>query len=166
MSRDLRDFVTGYFVDEDSAADAVQALLDAHFKVDDIAIVARYEGALEEVPVTRKLLIPQASAVGGSVGAALGAAGAALLATGILGAPGLALIATAPIVAAVGGGLLGAVGGGAAGAFVGMGFWRYEPVFAEIRRSGGILVGVQAAGDHRDEARAVLSRCGARHVEV
>src|SRR5262249_27361371 len=112
--------VPGIFEKREHAVKAIEALKQAGFRDDQIAVASReWSHNLEGVPVheqhvTEKGAITGAL-VGGGLGAALGLAGAILV-------PGaLPVITGSAVVSALGGGLIGGAGGAFAGPFVALG---------------------------------------------
>jgi hypothetical protein len=163
----MQAYVTGYFRNEWQAAEAVRVLVDAHFKPDDVGVIAAADGAVaQEIPVERKTGVPALGVTGAVLGAVLGAAGAALIAAGALPALPFALFSSSPLLAALQGGALGAAVGGLLGSLAGLAFWDSEPEVAPEIGAGAALVGVRIEEDRIEEARAALERAGARRVQV
>jgi len=148
-------FVYGAFADENDAADAVRELMRNGFDVRYISALLRAEGELSEVPMSVESGVER----GAVIGAALGAAGGALLATGS------GLLAAGPLLAALG----GAVGGGAFGSLQGGFFGLLAKTKIEFGEedldAGRILLGVNA--DQRHElAREVLANHKATRIRA
>lgn len=149
-------FVYGKFEEESHAADAVRMLIASGFDARYISALMRADSRWNEVPMSVESGVRR----GAILGAALGAAGGALLATG----PGL--LAAGPVLAviegAVSGGAIGLVPGGVLGLL--FGDTKVELDEGELE-GDAILIGVNA--DTRPEmARDILSKCKARTVEV
>lgn len=149
-------FVYGTFAEENDAAEAVRSLMKAGFDVRYISALMGTDGELSEVPLSVESGIQR----GAVLGAAFGAAGGALLATG----PGL--LAAGPLLgaleAAVGGGAAGLVPGG----LLGLLFGDTKVEFGEEDlQDKTILLSVNA--DTRPElARDIFAKCNARSVDV
>jgi len=148
-------FAYGRFEKEEDAADAVRALMSTGFDVRYISALMRSDADVHEIPMTLDRGVQR----GMSLGAALGAAGGALLATGA------GLLAAGPFVAvleaAIGGGAVGAVPGGVLGTL----FGETKVDFGdEDLDQGAILIGVNA-----DTRSALAKKCledhGATHVQ-
>ena len=157
--------VTGIFSDKKAAERAVHVLVESHFDPDEISIVvADREGVHEEV-VEHDTGIAEGATVGAGLGALLGVLGASLVSTGVVAAPGLAVFATGPLLAALNGAVMGAAAGYPVGALAGLGFWDDEAhIHAEALEKGGIVVAVPAEHEHADYARKVFSEAGADEV--
>ena len=158
--------VTATFGDPEAAERAVQALMEGHFAADEISIlVADSEGRHEEI-VEHDTGVAEGVAGGVAAGAVLGALGATLVATGVVAAPGLTLLATGPLLAALKGAAAGAAAGLEIGALAGLGFWKDEAhIHAKALEAGGIVVGVPADHERADHAREVLRDAGADQVQ-
>lgn len=106
----------------------------------------------------------EGTALGGSIGTAVGAGLAALAAVGTtLAVPGLNLVVAGPIVAALAGGGAGAVTGGVIGGFIGMGIPEQDAeVYNKALADGGVVMGVKArtADDAKDVKALMLSHSG------
>jgi hypothetical protein len=99
------------------------------------------------------------------LGAALGAIGLTLVATGLVVAPGLRVPAAGPLLAALQGALAGLGAGGAAGALAGLGFWEEgSHLTADDVHGGSVLVGVHAEGTRLEQVRKLFRKTGASRV--
>jgi hypothetical protein len=150
---------------EEQAASAIKALMNADFEPNGVSVLMRHGGKVEEVPVEERDRLGVGAAVGGAVGAALGAIGTTLVATGVLVAPGFALAAAGPVLAA----LEGAVAGGTTGAMVGwaaaLGKWKTMAHFPhdELER-GAIVVAISTEAAREEEACEILRGAGGSGV--
>jgi hypothetical protein len=109
---------------------------------------------------------PEGAAAGATIGGALGAVAAGLVAMGIIVVPGLALVAAGPVVATLAGLGAGAAAGGLTGALIGVGIPEHEAKFYnEAIEQGGILLGVYAHDDRAAQARRLLEASGAEKVK-
>jgi hypothetical protein len=157
--------VTGIFSDPKAAERAVRDLVDRHFEPEEISIVVSDREGSHEEPVEHETGIAEGIAGGVAVGGVLGALGATLVATGVVVAPGLALFASGPLLAAIQGAVAGAAAGYEVGALAGLGFWKDEAhIHAEALKENGIVVAVPADHEHAEHARAVFTEAGAEHV--
>ena len=157
--------VTAIFSDADAAERAVRGLIEEHFDPRDISVVVTdREGSHEEV-VEHETGVARGGIAGGVLGGLLGAIGGTLVATGIVTAPGFAVFATGPLLAAIKGAVGGTAAGIEIGGLAGLGFWKDEAhVHAEALEKGGIVVAVPAEHEHADHARRVFSETGADEV--
>lgn len=140
-------FVYASFSEERDAADAVRSLMRSGFDARYISALMRTGTQLSELPISVETGVER----GVVLGAAIGAAGGALLATG----PGI--LAAGPILAALEGALAGGALGSVHGGILGLLFGHTKIGFGqEDLDSGTILVGVNA--DTREElARRLLA---------
>ena len=99
--------VTGIFSSAHAAERAVHELVQEHFKPDDVSILVTDKEGTHVEGTKFDMGVAEGAVVGGSLGATLGAAGAALAATGIIAGPGVALLATGPLLAAPKGAVAG-----------------------------------------------------------
>jgi hypothetical protein len=157
--------VTGIFSDADAAERAVRELIDDHFDPSEVSIVVTdREGAHEEA-VEHDTGVAEGATGGAMVGGVIGSLGATLVATGIVAAPGIAVFATGPLLAAIKGAVAGAAVGLEFGALGGLGFWKDEAhIHTEALKKGGILVSVPAGHEHAEHARKVFRDSGAEGV--
>jgi hypothetical protein len=149
-------FVYGKFIQEEDAADAVRALMNNGFDVRYISALMGTDAGVSKVPVSVESGVRR----GAVLGAAIGAAGGVLLATG----PGL--LAAGPLLAVLEGAIGGGAFGGVQGGILGLLFAETKVEFdQEELEKGTILIGVNA--DTRpDLAREVLTESGAARIET
>jgi hypothetical protein len=157
--------VTGIFSDPAAAERAVRELIESHFSPEEISIVvADSEGSHDE-PVEHDTGVAEGAVGGAAIGGILGALGATLVATGVVAAPGLAVFATGPLLAAIKGAVAGAAAGLEMGALAGLGFWKDEAhVHAHALKKGGVVVAVPADHDHAEHARKVFTESEADEI--
>lgn len=92
----------------------------------------------------------------------MGGLGLTLVATGVIAAPGLAVLATGPLLAALKGAVAGAAVGLEVGALAGLGFWEDEThIHAEALKKGGIVVALPAEHERAAEVREIFREAGA-----
>jgi uncharacterized protein YjbJ (UPF0337 family) len=153
-------YVTGLYNSPESASRAYNSLTADHgYRADDINVLMsddtrqRYFGDVKagtELSSGTKAAegLGKGSAIGGGIGAALGA----LFAVGTsIVVPGLGLVVAGPIAAALAGLGAGGATGGLVGALIGAGIPEDRvPVYENGINSGGIVIGTRA----RDEAHA------------
>lgn len=97
-------------------------------------------------------------AAGGAIGAAVGATLAAIAAIGsTIAVPGLGLVLSGPLMAALAGGGAGAFTGGVVGGLVGFGIPESNArAYETTLREGGVIIGVRPRS--RDDAREIERR--------
>jgi len=157
--------VTAIFSDPSAAEEAVRELVDEHFNPDEISIVVADREGTHEEAVEHDTGIAEGIAAGTAIGGLLGVLGATLVATGLVVAPRLGIVATGPLLSAFRGAVAGGAVGYALGALTGLGFWKDEAhIHAEALKKGGIIVAVPADHEHADHARKVFSNAGADEV--
>jgi hypothetical protein len=139
--------VTGLFRDPESAERAYRSLSDRGYGKDDVNLLMSDDTRKKHFTKGETELGTKAwedagkgAAIGGGVGATLGA----LAAIGTtLALPGLGLLVAGPIAAALAGGGAGALTGGVIGALVGSGIPEERAkVYDKGIREGGIVLGV------------------------
>ena len=153
----------GIYPDQESVAEAVEALKNAGFRNTDISVLFPENVGNKDFAHEKHTKAPEGAVAGASTGAIIGGALGWLAGIGALAIPGIGpFIAAGPIVAALSG--IGAVGavGGLAGGLIGVGIPEYEAKRYEGRiRSGGILLSVHCdASDWVKRAREVLEHTG------
>jgi hypothetical protein len=116
---------------------AVRELIEEHFASEEISIVVTDREETHEEEVEHDTGVAEGATGGAALGGVLGALGAALVATGIVAAPGLGVFATGPLLAALKGAVGGAAVGFGFGALGGLGFWKDEAhIHADALRRG------------------------------
>jgi hypothetical protein len=157
--------VTGIFSDPRAAEAAVGRLIDDHFDPDEVSIVVSDRAGAHAEPVEHDTGIAEGATGGAALGGLLGALGTSLAATGIVAAPGIAVMAAGPLTAALKGAVAGAAVGFEIGALAGLGIWSDEAhIHADALAKGGVVVAVPAEHERADEARKILSASGADEV--
>jgi hypothetical protein len=165
--------IVGLFDRLTEAQTAVQALVDAGFRHDDISLVAndRRGEYARSVGGTGHTAAGEGAAAGALGGGVLGGFLGLLVGVGALAIPGIGpVIAAGPLAAALGtagataavGAGLGAATGGVLGALIGAGVPEEDAhVYAEGVRRGGALVTVSASDTLAQTAADILRRAGA-----
>jgi len=157
--------VTGIFSDATAAERAVRELIETHFDPEDISIVVSDREGRHEEKVGHGTGVTTGGVAGAALGGLLGALGASLVATGVVSAPGFAVFAVGPLLAALRGAVAGAAAGVGAGALAGLGFWKDEAhIHADALKKGGVIVAVPAEHEHAEHARTVFRKAGADEV--
>jgi len=158
--------VSGIFSEADAAEDAVRRLVDGHFNPEEISVVVSDREGSHRESVEWDTGVAEGAVGGVALGGLLGALGGTLVGTGLVAAPGLAVLAAGPIVGALKGALAGGAVGLEVGALAGLGFWKDEAqIHANALERGGIIVTVPAEHEHVEDARRIFSACGAESVQ-
>ena len=157
--------VTGIFSDAHAAERAVHELIENHFAAEEVSIVVTDREGTHEENVEHDTGVAEGAVGGVALGGLVGAVGATLVATGVIVAPGIAIFAAGPLLAALQGAVAGAAVGLEVGALAGLGFWKDEAhVHAEALKKGGVVVAVPAEHEHAEDARKVFTEAGADAV--
>ncbi|MDQ2864699.1 MAG: general stress protein [Candidatus Eremiobacteraeota bacterium] len=160
------NFEGGMYYDRDRAEDAVSRLHGLGYGQNDISVMAKDKDRAKEFAEATGTKSSQGAVTGGAIGGALGAIIAGLTATGsiaaIAGTGGLAApLVVGPLAAALaglgGGGLVGGIIGGLVGA--GIPEDRAKEYEAGLNK-GGMLIGVNARDEHRDQIRSIFTPTG------
>src|SRR5678809_1736500 len=150
--------VTGLFPDRESAERAYGSMVERGYGQDDVNLVMSDETRKKhfaadgrETELGSKAL--EGAGTGAAIGGTVGATLAAIAAIGTtLALPGLGLLIAGPIAAALAGAGAGGATGGLIGALIGAGIPEYRArVYDAGLRGGGILIGVEARADDKDE---------------
>ena len=156
--------VTGIFPNVSAASTAVEHLNAAGFSGSEISVLTS-EATGDSFSVKTRSKVGEGAAIGAGVGSALAALAAGLTAVGVVGSAGLGVVAAGPLVAALAGAGAGGAVGGIAGALIGLGIPEHEAKFYEgALRKGGILIGVKAEGERRDQVKKIFNECGAETI--
>lgn len=148
-----QSFAYGFFKDEESAATAVQGLLDADFDSEHIGALMLDGSHVTELPIKHKTAIGKGVVIGTLLGAAVGAA---------LPGLGLGLMAFGSGFAHLAGAAAGGATGTLAGVVGGLGIWKDEvDVPRHAFENGAVLVGVLVPPQHAERAHHVLAQSGA-----
>ena len=157
------NFESGMYYDAESAESAIDRLHDLGYSDADISVMMRDEQQARAFVKRTGGHAAEGAVTGGAVVGGLAAILAGLTATGslaaIVGTGGLAApVVAGPLVAALAGLGAGAAAGGIVGALVGAGIPKEKAVvYGEGLDRGGILLGVNARPDDRDEVRRIFA---------
>jgi hypothetical protein len=134
--------VFGIYGSRSAAESAVDSLISAGFRRDDISILAPDKHVSHEMATEKNTKAPEGTTTGATTGGVVGGTLGLLAGIGALAIPGLGpFIAAGPIMGTLAGLGVGATAGGLIGALVGMGIPEYEAKRYEGRvKDGGILV--------------------------
>lgn len=159
--------VFGIFPSRGDAEQAVDQLIAAGFRSDDISVLAPDQKGSHEFATEKNTKAPEGTTTGAATGGAIGGTLGLLAGIGALAIPGLGpFIAAGPIMGALAGMGAGAATGGLIGALVGMGIPEYEAKRYEGRvKDGGILLSVHCDdSDWTSKAKDILERAGAQDI--
>src|ERR1700759_5323654 len=119
--------VFGIFKSRGQAESAVDALMSANFRSDDISVLAPDQKTTKEFATEKNTKAPEGTTTGVATGGAIGGTLGLLAGIGALAIPGLGpFIAAGPIMGALAGLGAGAATGGLIGALVGFCIPEYE----------------------------------------
>lgn len=159
--------VFGIFTSRNTAERAVDELLAAGYRSDDISVLAPDQRTTKELATEKNTKAPEAATTGAVAGGAVGGTLGLLAGIGSLAIPGLGpFIAAGPIMGALAGMGAGAAAGGVIGALVGMGIPEYEAKRYEGRvKNGGILVSVHCDNSEWvSRAKDILEQAGGEDI--
>jgi hypothetical protein len=157
------DFETGIYYDPEAAELRVRRLHELGYTDKDISVMMRDKEKARVFAERRGGHAAEGAVTGGAIGGGLGALVAGLMATGsiaaIVGTGGAAVpLVAGPLAAALTGLGAGAAAGGIVGALVGAGIPKEKAVaYDEGLDRGGILLGVIARPENRDEVRSLFT---------
>lgn len=163
----MSTLVTALFQSRGAANEAVDRLLQAGFSQSNISMLMSEATRGKEFTIATETKAPEGAAAGAAIGGMLGALVASLVAIGSLAVPGIGVVASGPVVAAMAGLGVGGAAGGLVGALVGMGIPEHEAKFFSDRLiDGGILVGVYTGEGRARLAKDVLGAAGGDAVKA
>jgi hypothetical protein len=173
LSNYKNTWVTGLFMSRLAAERAVDAIIKAGYKSDDISLLMRDSARsahFAPVPAPNNdANVATGVGVGGLVGGSVGAvlAGIALAGTALI-FPGVGLVVAGPLAAALAGAGAGGAAGGLIGAIVGAGIPEDHARHYEVGLlAGGMVVGVKATSrDQQHKLEAWLGDSGAERVSA
>jgi hypothetical protein len=146
---------------------AVNELLDAGFRNEDISVLFQDNEGTKDFAHEKHTKAPEGTTTGAVTGGAVGGTLGLLAGLGALAIPGLGpFIAAGPIMGALAGMGVGGAVGGLVGALVGLGMPEYEAKRYEGRiKEGGILISVHCDNsDWAKRAKDILERTGAEDI--
>jgi len=159
--------VYGIFRNRSQAESAVDRLVAAGFRTEDISVLLPENVGTKDFAHEKHTKAPEGTATGAATGGVVGGTLGLLAGIGALAIPGLGpFIAAGPIMATLAGAGAGGVVGGLVGALVGMGIPEYEAKRYEGRvKEGGILMSVHADNsDWTSRAKDILEQTGAEDI--
>jgi hypothetical protein len=166
--RDRKISVFGLFDDEAELGRAVDALIAAGFRNEDISALLPDRSSTKTFAHEKHTKAPEGAAVGASVGVVSGGTLGLLLGLGAIAIPGLgAFLAAGPIMGALAGAGVGGAVGTLTGALVGMGIPEYEAKrYESFINKGGAIVSVHADDNEwARKARSILDGFGGHDID-
>ncbi len=157
----------GIFPSRAQAENAIDALIAAGFRSDDVSVLAPDQQSTHEMATEKNTKVPEGTTTGVTTGGAIGGTLGLLAGIGALAIPGLGpFIAAGPIMGALAGLGVGGAVGGLVGALVGMGIPEYEAKRYEGRiKDGGVLLSVHCDNsDWTSRAKEILEQSGAQDI--
>jgi hypothetical protein len=167
MARAYNKAVFGIFSNRQQAHEAVEELVKAGFRREDVSLVCQENPGSKDLAFEKHTKAPEGTATGAVTGGVAGAALGWLVGAGTLAIPELGQVAVAgPLMAMLAGVGLGGSLGGLTGALVGAGLPEYEAKRYEGRlRKGGILLSVHCDDpEWRKHALQMLKMKGAEDI--
>src|SRR5258708_681807 len=159
--------VFGIYPSRPQVEHAVDTLIDAGFRTEDISVLLQDNVGTKELAHEKNTKAPEGAAAGAGTGVVVGGTLGLLAGIGALAIPGLGpFIAAGPIMSALAGAGTGGVVGGLIGSLVGMGIPEYEAKRYEgMVKNGGILLSVHCDNsDWGKRAKDILERTGAQDI--
>jgi len=159
--------VYGIFRNRSQAESAVDRLVAAGFRTEDISVLLPENVGTKDFAHEKNTKAPEGTTTGAVTGGVVGGTLGLLAGVGALAIPGLGpFIAAGPIMGALAGLGAGGAVGGLVGALVGMGIPEYEAKRYEGRiKEGGILMSVHCDNsDWTKKAKELLKQAGADDV--
>jgi len=159
--------VYGIYSTRGGAENAVDRLLAAGFRNEDISVLLQDNVGTKDFAHEKQTKAPEGTTTGAITGGAIGGTLGLLAGIGALAIPGLGpFIAAGPIMGTLAGLGSGGVVGGIIGALIGMGIPEYEAKRYEGRiKEGGILLSVHCdSGEWTSRAKDILKQTGAEDV--
>lgn len=161
----MADHVTALFYDATEASRAVEALVSAGVKKEELSLFARDEVMANHFGIKTSSKASEGAATGGAIGGTLGLiAGSAVTAA----TAGIGILATGPILIGLAGLGTGAVAGGLAGGLIGLGIPEHEAKYydEQIREKDAILIGVTTEDHDRGRIKAILDKFETASLEA
>jgi hypothetical protein len=159
--------VFGLYRDRAHVEDAVDTLLDAGFRSEDISVLMPDNVGTKDFAHEKNTKAPEGATTGAATGIVAGGTLGLLAGIGALAIPGLGpFIAAGPIMGALAGAGAGGVVGGLVGALVGMGIPEYEAKRYEgMVRQGKALLSVHCDNSEWvKRAKDLLRQSGAEDI--
>ncbi len=159
--------VFGIYRDEDQVSYAIDKMLEAGFRNEDISVLIPDNLGTKDFGLEKHTKAPEGTTTGATAGGAIGGTLGLLAGIGALAIPGLGpFIAAGPIMAALAGLGVGGTVGGIIGALAGMGVPEYEAKRYEGRiKSGGVLASVHSDNsDWAQKAKDIMKATGAEDI--
>jgi len=159
--------VFGIYPTAEQAERAVDTIIAAGFRTDDISVLLPDNRSTKEFAHEKETKAPEGTTAGVTAGGVIGGTLGVLAGVGALAIPGVGpFIAAGPIVAGLAGLGVGGAVGGLVGALVGMGIPEYEAKRYEGRvKGGGALLSVHCdTSDEVARAKDLLKSTGAQDI--
>lgn len=163
----MTKLISAVFADQDKAERAIAQLEHAGFERAEISVLMT--DVVGDAPRSDDFnaRVGEGAAIGATTGGAVGAIVASLVAVGSIAVPGLAFIASGPLIAALAGAGAGGAAGTLIGGLVGAGIPESDATaYDAALRRGGVLVGVYADAPREERAKGVLSHAGGTGVKA
>src|SRR6202140_2930079 len=159
--------VFGIYPTAEQAERAVDTIIAAGFRTDDISVLLPDNRSTKEFAHEKETKAPEGTTAGVTAGGVIGGTLGVLAGVGALAIPGVGpFIAAGPIMAGLAGLGVGGAVGGFTGALIGMGIPEYEAKRYESRlQKGGILLSVHCdTSEEIKRAKQVLKTTAAEDI--
>ncbi len=152
------DHISAIFANRIDAENALMKLDDIGVAEDQVSLIATDSTISSHFTIKNNTKADEGATTGMAIGGLAGAVLAALTSAGALAIPGLNLVVSGYLVAAVAGFGAGAAGGGIVGALIGLGFQENEAKLVEDELDeGNVLVAVKPRDDEqRKEVKKIM----------
>jgi uncharacterized membrane protein len=162
------ELVVGLFDKKRDADLAVKALEQAGFSQSKLGALAQDRIIVEHLADEQKDATAKSAGIGALSGTALGGLTGLLAGTGAIVIPVIGPVIAAGVLAStLAGAGVGAAAGSLAGALMGLGFSEKQAqVYTEGVEQGGVMVAVQAEGEHIGLAREIIKQANAVDIET
>jgi len=146
----MTNIVTATFKDRSASENAIRALENFGIKHDQISMVITDETNHSHFKIEDDSKADEGAIAGAAIGGIAGTMLSTLTVAGVMAIPGVNLVVSGPLVAALAGLGAGAVAGGLVGGLVGAGIPEHEAkVYEKEIKGGGALVAIEAMNDEQ-----------------
>jgi hypothetical protein len=153
----MANLITGLFDNETAAETAVSQLKQIGYGQNEITIVMKDRNAAADLAHDSGARTMEGVGAGATIGGAIGAVLAGLLAVGSVAIPGVGLLAAGPLAAALAGAGAGGIAGGLIGWLTSLGVPNdVAPYYERGLQEGGVVVAVAAHAGDESRVQSIL----------
>lgn len=157
--------ISAVFDNDQDVENVIRELHEKGFADNEIGVMMTDKRKEQLVKNTGATRVPEGVATGAALGGVLGAIIAGLAAIGSITIPGVGVLASGPIVAALAGGGAGAAVGGLTGALVGWGIPEHEAKLYEHHiKQGKVLISVNTDDARTNTVRSIFNNYHAHDI--